>query len=483
MNAAGSHAAIASLQQPEAPSAAGAVHPVVTELRELLGASGVLTDPDITSAYSRDMMPLAPSGHPLAVVLPTSTADVSAVVKICGAAGVPIVPRGAGSGLTGAANAVDGAVTVVMTKMNAILEIDEGNRLAVVQPGVVNLDFRRAVEAKGLFYAPDPSSYDWCTLGGNLSTNAGGLCCVKNGVTTDAVLGLEVVLASGEVLRTGRRTVKGVAGYDLTKLFVGSEGTLCIITEATLALRPKPAAPVTLVAAFSGAQDAGAAVSGAIAAGLVPSLLEIMDATCIKAVEAKSGVKLLGDEDTPAALLVGQSDAGGPAGRLEMDRLEEVCLAAGATFAYVTADLAEGRMLLQARRDVLPSLEVLGAWLTDDVSVPRTQIAALITACERISAEVGLTIGVVGHAGDGNMHPTIVYDASDPEQTRAAERAFALMLDAGRALGGTVTGEHGIGRIKKDFLAREIGGLGIEIHRKIKDALDPDGIFNPGSMF
>jgi len=468
---------------PGARLTAGVGDSVVAALRDELGPDRVIVDPDVTASYSRDMMPLASSGRPLAVVMPATTAEVQAIVRICAAAGVPVVPRGAGSGLTGAANAVDGAVTVVMTRMNAILEIDEANRLAVVQPGVVNLDFRKEVESRGLFYVPDPSSYDWCTLGGNLSTNAGGLCCVKYGVTTDAVLGLEVVLASGEVLRTGRRTVKGVAGYDLTKLFVGSEGTLCVITEATLALRPKPAAPVTMVAAFSSAEDAGAAVSAAVRAGLVPSLLEIMDATCIKAVEAKTGVKLLGDGQTPAALLLGQSDAGGPAGRQEMDRLEEVCLAAGATFAYVTDDLAEGRMLLQARRDVLPSLEVLGTWLTDDVSVPRTEIAALITACERISAEVGLTIGVLGHAGDGNMHPTVVYDATDPGQAEAAERAFRMMLDAGRALGGTVTGEHGIGRIKRDFLAAEIGEIGIRVHRQIKNALDPNGLFNPGSMF
>jgi glycolate oxidase len=205
---------------------------VLAALAAALGTDRVVVDPAVTLGYSRDMMPLAPSGRPLAVVLPTSTAEVVAIVKICAAHGVPIVPRGAGSGLSGAANAVDGGVTVVMTRMNAILEIDEGNRLAVVQPGVVNLDFRKAVESRGLFYAPDPSSYDWCTLGGNLATNAGGLCCVKYGVTTDAVLGLEVVLASGEVLRTGRRTVKGVAGYDLTKLLVGSEGTLGIITSS-----------------------------------------------------------------------------------------------------------------------------------------------------------------------------------------------------------------------------------------------------------
>ena len=456
---------------------------VVAALQAALTCDRVVVDPDITRGYSRDMMPLAPNGRPLAVVFPTSTEQVAAVVSICAAHRVPIVPRGAGSGLTGAANAVDGAVTVVMTRMNAILEIDEGNRLAVVQPGVVNLDFRRAVESRGLFYAPDPSSYDWCTIGGNLSTNAGGLCCVKYGVTTDAVLGLQVVLASGEILRTGRRTVKGVAGYDLTKLFVGSEGTLCIITEATLALRPKPAAPVTLVAAFDTPEDAGQAVSGAIRAGLVPSLLEIMDATCIRAVEAKTGVQLLGDGPPPAALLIGQSDSGPGVALADMERLEQVCLAAGATFAYVTDDVAEGRMLLQARRDVLTSLELLGTWLTDDVSVPRTQIAALITACERISTEVGLTIGVVGHAGDGNMHPTIVYDASDPEQTKAAEVAFGRMLEAGRALGGTVTGEHGVGRIKQDFLAAEIGDIGIDVHRKIKNALDPGGLFNPGSMF
>ncbi len=456
---------------------------LIEALLAVVGPGGVMVDPEVTVAYSRDMMPLAPSGLPLAVVFPADTGQVAAVVRVCAEHGVPIVPRGAGSGLTGAANGVDGAVTVVLTRMNRILEIDEGNRLAVVQPGVVNLTFRSEVESRGLFYAPDPSSYDWCTLGGNLSTNAGGLCCVKYGVTTDAVLGLQVVLASGEVLRTGRRTVKGVAGYDLTKLIVGSEGTLGIITEATLALRPKPAAPCTLVAAFSDTEHAGEAVSGAIRAGLVPSLLEIMDATCIRAVQEHTGSSILGDGEPPAAILIGQSDSGSTVGRREMDLLEQVCSSAGASFSYVTDDLAEGRLLLQARRAVLPSLEVLGTWLTDDVSVPRTAMAALIAACQEISADVGLTIGVVGHAGDGNMHPTIVYDATDPAQVAAAHDAFGRILDAGRALGGTVTGEHGIGRVKQDFLRSEIGEIGIEVHRAIKRALDPTGMFNPGSMF
>src|SRR6476659_9792559 len=334
-----------------APAVAGSRVPqrLLGALRSAVGEANLAVDPDVTAAYSRDMMPLAPSGKPLVVVFPTDTAQVAGVVRACAAAGVPIVPRGAGSGLTGAANAVDGAVSVVMTRMNRILEIDEGNRLAVVQPGVVNLDFRTEVESRGLFYAPDPSSYDWCSIGGNLSTNAGGLCCVKYGVTTDAVLGLEVVLASGDVLRTGRRTVKGVAGYDLTKLIVGSECTLGIITEATLALWPKLFAPCFFFNASAATESAGAAVSAAIRAGLVPSLMEIMDATCIKAVEAYTGSSILGDGDTPAAILIGQSDAGPGVARREMDDLERVCLTAGSTFAYVTDDLAEGRLLLQAR--------------------------------------------------------------------------------------------------------------------------------------
>ena len=456
---------------------------VADRLTSLLDPGQVVTDPDIKVGFARDMMPLAPSGTPLAVVFPTDVDQVAAVVATCAQAGVPIVPRGAGSGLTGAANAVDGAVTLVLTRMNAILEIDEGNRLAVVQPGVVNLDFRTEVERRGLFYAPDPSSFNWCTIGGNLSTNAGGLCCVKYGVTTDAVLGLQVVLASGEVLRTGRRTVKGVAGYDLTKLFVGSEGTLGVITEATLALRPKPQAPCTLAAAFDSTEAAGDAVARAVRAGLVPSLLEIMDATCIEAVEQHHGAKILGDEPTPAALLLGQSDSGGTAGASDMARLEEICVLAGAVFCYATDDLEEGRMLLAARRDVLTALEVFGTWLTDDVSVPRTEIAALIAGCTRIAAETDLMIGVVGHAGDGNMHPTIVFDPTDLDQFERARTAFGAILDVGRALGGTITGEHGVGRIKQEFLAREIGPVGLRLHRAIKNALDPAGLFNPGSMF
>jgi glycolate oxidase subunit GlcD len=428
------------------------------------------------------MMPLAPSGRPLAVALPSDATEVQAVVRACAAAGVPIVPRGAGSGLSGAANAIDGCVTLVMTKLDAIEEIDPDNRLAVVQPGVVNLDFRNAVEKHGLFYPPDPSSYDWCTIGGNLSTNAGGLCCVKYGVTTDSVLGLEVVLADGELLRTGRRTVKGVAGYDLTKLFIGSEGTLGVITRATVALRPLPQAPGTLVASFDSCASAGEAVARVVREGLVPSLMEIMDASSIKAAEEylKTDVGPGGDVE---ALLLCQSDSGGEVAKRELSAIERICADAGATMTYATEDLNEGRMLLHARRVVLTALECYGTWLTDDLCVPRTRIADLISGCQRIGKDCGLRIAVVGHAGDGNMHPTIVYDPESEAEFAAARTAFDAILALVLRLGGTITGEHGVGKVKREWLATEIGPVAIRVHRTIKAALDPANLFNPGSMF
>jgi glycolate oxidase len=455
---------------------------LVARLREELGKDAVLTDTDVTSSYARDMMPLAPVGKPLAVVLPVDVGEVQAIVRACAEAKVPIVPRGAGSGLSGAANALDGCVMLVLTKLNQIVEIDAGNRLAVVQPGVVNLDFRNAVEKHGLFYPPDPSSYDWCTIGGNLATNAGGLCCVKYGVTTDSVLGLEVVLADGTLLKTGRRTVKGVAGYDLARLFVGSEGTLGVITQATVALKPLPQAPGTLVAGFSTTEAAGEAVARVVREGLVPSLLEIMDSTSIKAAETYLKTDL-GAGSNCKALLLAQSDAGGEAAQRELAALEQICTDCGADLVYSTDDLAEGNMLLQARRVVLNALELYGVWLTDDVCVPRTRIAELIAGCQRVSEEVNLRIAVVGHAGDGNMHPTIVYSPDSPDEFERAQKAFDQILEIGLSLGGTVTGEHGVGKIKREWLAREIGPVGLRVHRQIKTALDPENLFNPGSMF
>ncbi|GAA2307755.1 FAD-binding protein [Streptomyces caniferus] len=450
-------------------------------LRDALGVAAVLTDPDMTEGYAGDMMPLAPRGRPLAVVLPVDTAQVRACVRACAEAGTPIVPRGAGSGLTGAANAVDGCVVLVTTRMNRILELDLDNRLAVVEPGVVNQDLRKAAARHGLFYPPDPSSLDWCTLGGNLATNAGGLCCGKYGVTADAVLGLEAVLADGSLLRTGRRTVKGVAGYDLTRLFVGSEGTLGVITRATLALKPLPAAPGTLIASFDAVQQAGDAVIRVVREGLVPSLMEIMDATSLRASAAYLDTDLGGAGQQ--ALLLCQSDSGGAAADCELAAMERLCQEAGATFTHTTRDPAEGDLLLRARRVSLTALEAQGAVMTEDVAVPRTRIAELIAGCEKIGAAAGLTVAVVGHAGDGNMHPTVLYDRTSADEFRRAGEAFDAILALGLSLGGTVTGEHGIGKLKQEWLERELGPVAMRVHRQLKAALDPGNLFNPGAVF
>jgi glycolate oxidase len=450
----------------------------VDELRTAVGDRAVVTDPDVLVGYHHDRAGLVRAGIPLAAVHPRSTAEVADVVALAARHGVPIVPRGAGSGLAGGANAVDGGVVLSLTAMDAIVAIDTDDLTATVQPGVLNVTLSQAVQEAGLWYPPDPASWEISTIGGNLATNAGGLCCVKYGVTRDAVLGLEVVLADGTVTRVGRTTVKGVAGYDLVGLLVGSEGTLGIITEATLRLRPSPPPSVTLVATFPSLARAGDAISATVRA-TSPSLLELLDNTTIRAIERWKRMDL--DLDAQA-LLVAQSDLAGQQGRQEIATIERICREAGADLVVTTDDPEESVLLLAARRLAYPALEQLGTTLLDDVAVPRSAVTRMVGEVARIAARHGVLIGTFGHAGDGNLHPTIVYDATDPAQVAAAAAAFDDLVAAALELGGTVTGEHGVGLLKRDHLATELGPVALRLHRAVKDAFDPANLLNPGKV-
>jgi glycolate oxidase len=456
-------------------------------LRAALPAEAVLTDPDLLEGHSRDEADLVAAGLPAVVVRPRTTEQVAAVVEIAAARRVPLVPQGARTGLAGAANAVDGAIVLSTVAMDRILEVDPVNRIAVLQPGVVNAALAAEVARHGLRYPPDPGSWESSTIGGNVATNAGGMCCVKYGVTAEYVLGLEVVLASGEVLRTGRRTAKGVAGYDLTRLFVGSEGTLGVITEITLGLRPAAEESLTLVALFPSTAAAGAAVAAIAAQGLSPSLLELLDQTHLIALEAHQPMGL---RTEAKALLLAASDTGSRAAA-DLEHIAALCEEAGADEVYAATDQIEAAQLLQARRLAHAAMENYaaemfprgnGGLIIDDVAVPRSALAALLDGTEKIAAENGVAIGVVGHAGDGNMHPNIVVDRADPANVARCQRAFDDIVALTLALGGTCTGEHGVGLLKREWLARELGPVGVRVQQAVKSALDPDGLLNPGKV-
>ncbi len=435
----------------------------------------VETDPDIVAGYAHDESQLTARAVPAAVVSPRSTQETVAFMRAAHRAGLSVVTRGAGTGLCGGANAPSGAVVLSTRRMASVVDIDVQERTATVQPGLITADLRAAVAAVSLFYPPDPGSVAISSIGGNVATNAGGMCCVKYGVTGDYVLGLEVVLVDGRVMRTGRRTVKGVAGYDLTRLLVGSEGTLGVITEITVRLRPAPPAPATVVATFDELQAAGRAVAHLVTAGLDLSLLEILDRTTIRAIDRRTAMGIAAE-----AMLLIQTDSADPGP--VADRVREVCRTLGAADVAVTSDPAEGQMFLEARRQALPSLEHLGDWLLDDVCVPRNRIVPLIAGIQEVASEESLTIGVFGHAGDGNMHPTVIFDAQQPESVAAAQRAFDRITALALRLGGTITGEHGVGRLKAPWLTRELDPTALEMHRAVKSAFDPDHRLNPGSV-
>jgi glycolate dehydrogenase FAD-linked subunit len=448
-------------------------------LRAGLPYDAVLTDPDIIATYANDMASFCEAGLPAVVVMPRTVEHVQHVMRIATGLRVPVVPQGARTGVCGAANASDGCIILSLLKMNRILEIDPVNRIAVVEPGVVNAVLSRAVGEKGLYYPPDPSSWEECTIGGNIGTGSGGLCCVKYGVTAEYVLGLDAVLADGRLMHTGRRTVKGVAGYDLTRLFVGSEGSLGIVVRAVLALKPTPPPQLALAAEFPSTATACDAVCAIMKGGHVPSLLELMDRTTIRAV---NDMAAMGLPETTEALLLAAFDTADPA--TDLAALGKLCTAAGAATVVPAEDAAESELLLQARRLSLTALERLGGTtMVDDVAVPRSALGAMLDGVAAIARKHNLTIGVVAHAGDGNTHPVVCFDAGDPDEAQRARQSFDDIMELGLELGGTITGEHGVGILKKEWLARELGPVGLEMQRAVKTAFDPLGILNPGKLF
>ncbi len=458
---------------------------VLARLREELG--GVLSvDADVLRDVRTDRAGWVSPGLPLAVVAATEIQHVQAAVRIAAEFGVPVVPRGAGTGLAGGAVGTPGSLVISTALMNRILEISPADELAVVEPGVINQHLSDAAAEFGLVFSPDPASKDISSIGGNIATNAGGLLCAKYGVTREAVLGLKVVLADGSLLETGRRSVKGVTGLDLTALLTGSEGTLGIIVEATVRLRPIAAGLThTIGAFFPDVTVAARAAAAVTAARLRPSVMELMDTLSLSAIDRLNG-SALGERG--AAFLLVQTDGHGAAA--EAAAIVSVVSAQGGD-AELALDEEAGERLLAIRRSFHWAISALGEVLIEDVCVPRSRLADMFAAIEGIGLRHGLDIPTIAHAGDGNLHPNFVFERLAPGDPAGDEHGVPLVIwaaaeelfQAAISLGGTLTGEHGVGVLKRRWLEAEIGSASLGLQRRIKAAFDPAGIMNPGKVF
>lgn len=451
---------------------------IIPHLERLLGRANVLSSREDRLTYAYDA-----SGErclPEAVAFPGNVAQVSQILSFADTRGMAVVPRGAGSGLTGGSVPLEGGLVLAMDRFNRILAVDADNRQAIVEPGVVTARLHAAVEARGLFYPPDPASMAFCTIGGNIAENAGGMRAVKYGVTKDFVMGLEVVLANGEVIHTGSRCIKDVVGYDLTRLFVGSEGTLGVVTRAVLKLLPLPEAKQTLLAAFGTLDQAAQTVAGIIKQGIIPTTLEFMDRHCIRAVARFQDSCLPGDAG--AALLV---EVDGRPSEIEIDlqRVKAVCAAHGALSVQVAREKADQEALWQSRRAIHAALNQLRPkWEEEDIAVPIARIPEMVHRLDRIGRELEVLIVSFGHAGDGNIHVNIAPHKQNTPPGNLA-RARQAILKSAISLDGRIAAEHGIGLVKRDKIGWNLDDRTLDLMRRIKGLLDPNGILNPGKIF
>lgn len=453
---------------------------LLEQFTAIVGPENVITSNAGRLVYSYDATPNYQS-MPDAVIAPRNTNEVSSIINLCRQHKIPLVPRGSGTNLAAGTVPSEGGIVLLFKHMNRILELDEENLTVTVQPGVVTLDMIAAVEKKGLFYPPDPSSMKISTIGGNINENSGGLRGLKYGVTRDYVMALEAVLPNGDVIRTGGKLAKDVAGYDLTRLLVGSEGTLAVITEATLKLIPQPETKQTMLALYNSMDAAAKSVSDIIAAKIIPATLEFLDRPTLIAVEdfAKIGLPT----DVEAVLLIEQDGPPEIVAR-DMEQMAEICRREGAVSVQIAATEAEALALTTARRSALSALARLKpTTILEDATVPRSEIARMVKAINEIAEKHQVRIATFGHAGDGNLHPTCPTDARDHDEMERVEAAFADIFAKAIELGGTITGEHGVGMMKAPYLEWKMGPEGITIMKAIKQAFDPDNIMNPGKMF
>jgi len=452
---------------------------ILNELRAIVGDEHLMTSPEALVCYSYDGTFY--DSLPDAVIHPGNTDEVSAILKVCDRQRIPIIPRGMASGLAAATVPLDGGLVLNMVRLNRILEIDVDNMMATVQAGVITADFQAAVEKLGLFYPPDPSSIRHSTLGGNVACNAGGSRCLKYGITGDYVMALEVVLADGRVMRVGGKAIKNVTGYDLVSLFVGSEGTLGVITEITVKLIAMPEAKRTAQAIFPKLEDAAEAINAVLRGGIVPATLELMDETAINSVEDALHMGLPRDVE---AILVIETDGDEADATRDMQIVAQICREGGASEVRVAETPQDSDELRRARRSISGSLgRRRPNKLGEDISVPRSAIPEMIARIKQISANHNLPIVIFGHAGDGNLHPNILFDRRDEEEWQRVEAAVGDLFRAAVQVGGTLSGEHGVGLLKRPYLEMALGVTSVEMQKRIKQAWDPNNILNPGKIF